>query len=216
MAPLGLRAGLWSLTPLCGFVTVAAQRWGWWDLWWIEVTGLDSQNTSPEDRWPYVQPSAPPPNPPLRFRSPVSNSSTRFFIHSTESSGTTAASEHTWGGEIGKLQTVNRVHFIFLDHFGKGREQQEAPRFKYSLLNRRETPGGRANCHAREVGGNLSHVYHPPRSQLAGPGTSPGTTRLVRQRASLHAPLHFILPFLHPCSPECSSYAGRPPPMDES
>lgn len=53
--------------------------------------------------------------------------------------------------------------------------------------------------------------YHPPHSQLAGPGTPPGTTCLVRQRASLHAPFHFTLPFLHPCPLECSSYAVRPP-----
>lgn len=53
--------------------------------------------------------------------------------------------------------------------------------------------------------------YHPPHSQLAGPGTPPGTTCLVRQRASLHAPLLFTLRFLHLCPLECSSYAVRPP-----
>lgn len=117
--------------------------------------------------------SPPPPHRLSALGSLFSNSSTRFFIHFTESSGTTAASEHTWGGEIGKLQTVNRVHFILLDHFGKGREQrQEAPRFKYSLLNRRETPGGRANCRAREVGGNLSACVPSPTLPAGGPGDS--------------------------------------------
>lgn len=64
------------------------------------------------------------PSPPTDLGRLFSNSSTRFFIHFTESFGTTAASEPTWGGEIGKLRTVNRVHFIFLDHFGKGSEQR--------------------------------------------------------------------------------------------
>lgn len=50
-----------------------------------------------------------------------SYSPTRFL---TEGSGTSAASEPTWGGEMGKLRSVNLVHFIFLDHFSKGREQQ--------------------------------------------------------------------------------------------
>lgn len=47
-----------------------------------------------------------------------------------ESRGASADSEPTWSGDIGKFPVTNCVHFIFLDHLGKSRDQ-----WRYRDLN---------------------------------------------------------------------------------
>lgn len=138
-----------------------------------------------------------------------SSSPTRFF---TEGSGTSAASEPTWGGEIGKLRSVNLVHFIFLDHFSKGREQQSQRN-----LNTLSWTGGEKRREegklrgAREVGGNRSACVPSPALPAGQLRDSSWDFQSRASESVIHAPLHFTLPFLHPCPLVCSIYAVRPP-----
>lgn len=71
------------------------------------------------------------PQPPPRLSSPIFQFSNPYSsIHVPESSGTSVDSEPTWSGDIRKFPVTNCVHFIFLDHLGKSRDQ-----WRYRDLN---------------------------------------------------------------------------------